>query len=180
MAGQRNYGGVYANMDFDAIYGSKAFHEYPKHISTGGKGQYTVVHSAAEEHELLNRIQKDQDDAPAYVAPYVTDPEKEILISRARELGVAFNSKWSKMKLKQTVEAAEQDVDNLPAEQVNKVKVTAMVIDNNEKLEAPQTDEEFKDKLIAEAKSFGYPANRLWGIPRLQTSISEAKAKLKE
>lgn len=175
---QKPYGGVYENMDFEQIYGPKEFKEYPKFIPTGPHGQGTVVQTADEERDLRARMQKDEDDAPAYVAPLVADPEKEILISRCRELGAAFNPKWSKAKLKATVETAEADVDNLPAELPlqKKSKAQTHLSDEPELAEIdPETD--VHATLLAEAKSIGIKAvgMHLWGIPRLKLAIAEAK-----
>lgn len=175
---KQNTGGVYANMDFPPY----TYVEYPKHISIGPHGQHTTVFNKQEEQELLSKMQKDQDDAPAYIEPLVVDPAKEILISRARELGVAFNAKWSKAKLEQVVKAAEDDVDNLPPEMPaeKKSRIAAPVVEDDAAESVEITPEEYKDSLISQAKSFDIPANKLWGIPRLKASIAEAKAKLKD
>lgn len=159
------YGGVYANMDFDKIYGPKSYQEYPKHIPVGSNGEYLVAHTPKEEEEILGTLQEMDDNAPAKVEHYVADPEKEILISRAREIGVAFNRKWSKAKLKQVVEEAEAEIDALPVERAAEEEDTG------------ETPEEMKDRLIQEAKSLGIPANKLWGIPRLKSTIAEHKNK---
>lgn len=152
---KQNYGGVYANMEFPPY----VWTEYPKHVPIGG-GRYEVANNADDEAKILQRLQKDEDNAPAYIEPLVTDPAKEILISRARELGVPFNAKWSKTKLEQVVKEAEDTIDSLPAES-----------NKSEDTELPS--EELKEKLLAEAKALGIPANRLWGIPRLRASIAE-------
>lgn len=168
----KNNGGVYANMDFPPY----AYQEYPKHIKTGPHGQYAIVNSAAEEAQILNKLQVDEDNAPAELVQLVSDPEKEILISRAKELGVPFNAKWSKSKLQMVVNEAEEAVDVLPPEDPEakeKEKNVPQPVEG-------ETPEEYKDHLIQEAKFLGIPANKLWGLPRLKASISEAKAKLKD
>ncbi len=173
----RNLGGVYANMEFKPYQ----YQEYPKHIRTGDHGQYTVVYDATEERALLNSMKQIQDNEPAYVAPLVADPEKEILISRCRELGVAFNSKWSKQKLLGVVRDAEAAVDDLPPEEAPTKKAKVEEPEEIDDTEQEIVDQDaLKDKLIAQAKELGIPnVNRLWGIPRLQLHISEAQAKLK-
>lgn len=149
---KQNLGGVYANMDFPPY----EYREYPKHIRTGPYGRYEVANNAAEEEKILAKLKQDNDDAPAIMAPLIADPEKEILISRARELGIAFNSQWSKAKLTLVVQAAEKEIDNLPPEE--------------------ELDE--KAKLYAEAKSLGLKAQgmHLWKIERLKAAIAEVKA----
>lgn len=165
---KQNYGGVYANMDFKPY----AYTEYPKHIPTGPHGKFETANDAMEEKAILAKLQKDEDDAPAIAMPFVSDHAKDILISRATELGVAFNPKWSKMKLEQTVKQAEEDTDNLPADVVGTRKVKPII-----DMTATEIDSEpeiSKDDLIAQAKALGIPANKLWGIPRLKSSIAEA------
>lgn len=170
---KQNFGGVYANMDFPAWQ----FVEYPKHIITGLHGKFETAYSAADEERIRARLQKDQDDAPAEHVPYVADPAKEILISRARELGVAFNSKWSKAKLEQTVKAAEDAVDDLPAEEVavrpKRPMPTPPIIENDEEATADVQ----KARLYDRAKELGLNAQgmHLWGIPRLKAAIAEAQ-----
>lgn len=153
---KQNFGGVYANMDFPPY----VWVEYPKHLIVGPHGKYEIVNSKEEEAKLRERIQSDEDAAPAEYVPYVPDPEKEILLSRARELGLPFNSKWSKTKLLSIVEEAEAETDNLPAE-VDQITSPDM----------------YKEKLIAEARSLGIQATKLWGIPRLESHIASAKSK---
>lgn len=175
MAQQRNYGGVYANMDF----GPRVWVEYPKHICTGPNGQYEVANNLEEEQVIVARIRKEGGEVPVHVAPHIQDPEKEILMSRARELEVPFNPKWSKAKLKQIVQQAELDIDNLPPEESTKTRVEEQPKEEEiveEESETGISQDELKDQLIAEAKELGIPANRLWGIPRLKSSIAEAKA----
>lgn len=161
--GKQNLGGVYANMDF-APY---VYQEYPKYIPTGPHGQHVIAKDADHEEKILAKVQQDQDDAPPEPVQYVSDPEKEILISRARELNVPFNSKWSKLKLQHIVNEAELEVDSLPAE---------YPLDKNEN----ENSREYKEKLISDAKALDIPATHLWGIPRLKAHIAEAQARLKE
>ncbi len=175
---KRSYAGVYANMEFPPYQ----FVEFPKHIITGPHGQYAVALNKAEEDAILNKLQKTADETPGDYAPHITDPAKEILMSRARELGVAFNSKWSKAKLQTVVDAAELEIDNLPADEGAKrpAKPAAKIIDpDDEPADTNTHDEsskEYKDALIAQAKSLGIQANHLWGVPRLKTVIAEAEA----
>lgn len=161
---QHNYGGVYANLDYVKLYGNKTYKEYPKHIPTGPHGKFEEARDEIEESKILAKLQKDDDDAPAEVVNYVADPEKEILISRAAELGVAINRKWSKAKIAQTIQDAEDSIDLLPVEAAPA---------------EPEQTEELKTELIAEAKALGIPATKLWGIPRLRATISEVKSKKK-
>jgi hypothetical protein len=178
---KQNYGGVYANMDFPPY----EFREFPKSVPTGPYGKHEIAYSKTEEMAILAKLQKDEDEAPAVVAPYVADPVKEILISRARELQIPFNSQWSKAKLTKIVEEAEADVDNLPAEVPESKRNSQSAAspedpDDEDEGELDVVNEdELKDKLIAQAKSLGIQDNRLWGIPRLKMSITEAQAKLK-
>lgn len=176
---KQNFGGVYANMDFPPY----VWQEYPKYIATGVNGQHTIVYSAVEESALKNKMQKAQDDMPAEPVHYVADPEKEILISRAAELEVPINRKWSKAKLEQVVKEAEEAIDDLPAEEAPVKNMKLAVIeeynDDQEIVEDSESPEEYKDRLINEAKALNIPANKLWGIPRLTASIAEAKAKMK-
>lgn len=148
---KQNLGGVYANMDFPPY----VWQEYPKHIKTGQYGQFEIAANAQDEERILSKLQLEDDNAPAIAAPLVADPEKEILISRAVELGIAFNPKWSKAKLTTVIDIAEKEVDNLPPEE--------------------EVDE--KAKLYAEAKSLGLKAQgmHLWKAERLKAAISEAK-----
>lgn len=160
----RPYEGVYANIDFEKRYGPKVYREYPKHVPTGKTGQYTVAKDAQEEQAILAKLQITDDEQPAEYHPYVADPKKEILISRARELQVPFNPKWSVEKLASIVKEAEAAVDKLPVESLEQIEE-----------DTGETPEEVKDRLIKEAKALGIPANRLWGIPRLKKQIAEAK-----
>lgn len=159
---KQNLGGIYQNMEFTPW----VFKEYPKHVPTGPYGQFAVANNAEEEHRILKRVQQDQDDAPALTMPHVRDPEKDILISRAQELQVPFNPKWSKGKLQQLVDEAEEQVDMLPVDEsrLHPADFADTVAE--------------KDRLIAEAKALGIPANRIWGIPRLQDVIKRARRKL--
>lgn len=178
---KQNFGGVYANMEFPPY----TYQPYPRHIHTGPHGQYEVANSEEEETQIRARLQKDHDDAPAAPVPYVADPAKEILISRARELGVPFNALWSKAKLQKTVDEAEAAVDDLPPEELPKVKKMVEAAPEDEDVEDSEEDqfnspEDYKDHLIAEANSLGIKANKLWGIPRLKSSIAEANANKKK
>lgn len=149
---KQNLGGVYANMDFPPY----EYREYPKHIRTGPYGKYEVALNQEDELKILTRLKQDDDNAPAIApAALIADPEKEILISRVRELGVAFNPQWSKAKLSKVVDEAEKEVDNLPPEE--------------------ELDE--KAKLYKEAKALGLKAQgmHLWKSERLKAAIAEAK-----
>jgi hypothetical protein len=157
---KQNLGGVYANMDFPPY----VWTEYPKHIKTGNGSEFSIANNAEEEAKILAKLQKNEDDAPPETYNYVADPEKEILISRAAELGVPINRKWSKSKIQTVVQGAEDNVDALPAE-----------LPEVEEVIPEENSEQYKDKLIAEAKDLGIPANKLWGIPRLKSSIAEIK-----
>lgn len=170
---KQNLGGVYANMDFPAY----EWKEFPKAVTTGPHGQYVVVQSAIEESEVRSKLQKDQDDAPAIHIPYVADPEKEILISRARELGVAFNPKWSKAKLQVTVNEAEREVDSLPAELPKKKSAPVITTIEPEIELHNESPEDTKARLVAEVKALGINPTgiHLWGIPRLKAAIAEAQ-----
>lgn len=164
----QNLGGVYANMDFPPY----TYIEYPKHIIVGPHGQTKIVQNAEEEKVLKAAMQKEHDDAPPAPLFYAADPEKDILISRANELGVPINTKWSKAKLEQVVKAAEDEIDNLPAEGQEFDYTSPAVISVEE-----STDD--KEELIAEAKSLGIDGKNfhLWGVPRLKAAIAEVKSK---
>lgn len=168
----QNLGGVYANMDFPPY----VWTEFPKHIKTGPYGQYEVAKTATEEKEILTKLQKEHDNTPAEVIHYASDPAKEILISRARELEVPINIKWSKTKLQAVVDEAEKAIDDLPAEGATLPKVMVL-----EEIETPATVEELENEkttLYNEAKALGLKTTgmHLWGIPRLKAAIIEAKA----
>lgn len=170
---KQNYGGVYANMDFHPY----VYTEYPKHVSTGN-GRYEVVNNEAEELKILDKLQIVNDAAPAEAIRHVADPEKDILIARAYELGVAINRKWSKQKLEQVVKTAEDDVDSLPADETTIKPVSQVVVSQFEiPEETPPVDE--KAELLAEAKALGITPQgvHLWGIPRLKAAIAEVKAR---
>lgn len=178
MAARKPYGGVYEGMDFEAIYGPKEWKEFPKAVVTGPHGKSVVVQNAIEEKALRAQIQKDEDDAPAEQPVFAADPEKEILISRARELGVAFNPKWSKAKLKATVETAEADVDSLPAE--TKTHTPSKSLEEIAANLPPlhnESIEDQKERLLDQAKAMGVKGNamHMWGIPRLKAAIAEHK-----
>lgn len=174
---RQNLGGVYANMDFPPY----EFKEFPKAVPVGPHGQTTIVSTKEEENILLKKIQKDHDDAPAEVIPSVPDPEKEILISRARELGAAFNSKWSKAKLKATIDAAEMEIDNLPPEGEEENEepddgVQELSLNSLRPMDKSYNDQEaLKESLLEEAKALGLKGTgmHLWGIPRLKAAIAE-------
>lgn len=143
---QRNLGGVYANMEFKTY----EYQEYPKHIRTGPHGEYKVVNNSHEEEELKAKLEADQNDAPAEQIEVVSDPERDILIARAKDLGVPINKKWSIAKLKLTISDAESEIDDLPAE-----------------------EEDSKEELLVKAKSMGINARPQWSITRLKNAIAE-------
>lgn len=149
---KQNLGGVYALMDFPPY----SYQEFPKHIKVDRHGNYEIAQNAEEESKILEKI-LDSMPAETEVEVLASDPQREFLIARAKELNVAINRKWSIAKLTAAISEVENSVDNLPAE-------------------TPAT--ELKDELIAKAKELGIPANKLWGIPRLKASIEEAEAKL--
>jgi len=171
---KQNYGGVYANMDFPPY----TYVPYPRHIATGPRGEYEVAYSEEEERKIKARLQREHDNMPEEVEAFATDPEKEILISRARELNVPINKKWSKEKLKSVVSAAEADIDNLPPEDedddhIGVVSLTAPTNNNDDNAE---TDD--KEALLGQARDLGIKAQgmHLWGVPRLKATIAEFKA----
>lgn len=167
---KHNFGGVYANMDFPPY----EFQPYPKHVKTGPSGEYEIAFDEAEERKIKARLQEQYENAPAETELFVVDPEKEILISRARELGVPINRKWSKEKLTKVVREAEAAIDDLPPEdeEDNFIKTSAPRMPQEVNVE-PETTEIDKDALIEEAKLLGLPATKLWGVPRLQAAIAE-------
>lgn len=170
---KHNYGGVYANMDFPPY----EYVPYPRHVKTGpASDQYEVAYNEEDEAKIKARLKKAHDDAPAETEAFLIDPEKEILISRARELNVPINRKWSKQKLEQVLKLAEQEIDDLPPEDDSSSDQTNLFPNAKENVSAQDYDEEDKDELIAQAKALGYQATRLWGIPRLKASIAEGKA----
>lgn len=185
---KQNLGGVYANMDFPPY----VWQEYPKHISTGPYGKFETVHSKQEEMAILARLDSEFDNAPAEAVKYVPDPEKDILIARARELGVAINPKWSKAKLSVVVSEAEEAVDNLPAElpqarerPSNKLTLgnvappQSMLPAEDPKDAQYDSPDDLKNALYLEAKDLGINGTgmHLWGIPRLKQAIAEHKKK---
>jgi hypothetical protein len=163
---KQNFGGVYANMEFKPY----EWQEYPKHITTGPHGKYEIVNNLEEEEKVLAVLQKQYDETPGVFVPFVADHAKEVLISRARELGVPFNSLWSKTKMEKVIAEAEAAVDDLPPEETEPKKPATV----------DKTTKEFKDKLLAEAKSLGIPAVHVWGVPRLENAIAEARAQKEE
>lgn len=172
---KQNYGGVYANMDFPPY----EYIPYPRHVITGPNGMFEVANSEEEEKKIKDRLRKQRDEAPEEVEAYIVDPEKEILISRARELGVPINRKWSKQKLEQVVGSAEAETDNLPPEEPELLEIdNSELVSDSKELEALVAkigdSEEDKEVLLEKAKELGLAANRLWGIPRLKAAISEA------
>ena len=175
----QNLGGVYANMDFPPY----TYIEYPKHITVGPHGKIEVANNIDEEKAIRSRLQKASDDAPAEIHNYVADPEKEILISRARELGVPFNAKWSKAKLQSVVDAAELEIDNLPPEdsEAKKAAQEAAIEQqfDDEDPDPVESAEEEKTRLYEKAKSLGINEKNmhLWGASRLKSAIAEAHSK---
>jgi hypothetical protein len=173
---KQNYGGVYANMEFPPY----EFREFPKHISTGhkdraGKSIFEIANTAEEELAIKKRIQTFLDNAPAEASFSEQDPEREQLAQRAKELNVPINRKWSIKKLQAVIASAEDSVDDLPPEE--NLAPDEIVSDEPVVEIATASDhlENEKDKLIAEAKSLGIAANKLWGIPRLRSEIAAAK-----
>lgn len=169
---KQNYGGVYALMDFPPY----VFREFPKLIHTGAHGQYEIVQNKKEEDEVLGRLKAAADALPPEntVSLATFDPIRETLISRARELEVPINRKWSLAKIRAAIQEAEEAIDNLPAEDNLPPEDEQTAIDEAH----AETDEDDKDSLIDKAKSLGIPASKLWGIPRLKKYIAEAEAKL--
>lgn len=183
MAKAKPYGGVYENYDFEKVYGPREWVEYPKAIPTGTgpfDKSFKIANNAVEEAEIRAALKQEfEDNLPAEVHAHVADPEKEILISRARELGLAFNDKWSKSKLSGIISNAEADVDNLPAELPAPKAEPKMP---TSLLGLPAHDEENEDvhtKLLDEAKRLGIKERNmhLWGVARLKAAIAEEKVK---
>jgi hypothetical protein len=172
---RKPYGGVYENMDFANIYGPYSFQEYPKHVPIGPDGKYAIANSREEEDAIVARLNL-LDNLPPEPAPLVSDPEKEILISRARELGVPINTKWSKQKIKATIATIEEDVDELPVEEANVGEQEVYQSPQHAAVVSASTE---KSALLAEARSVGvYDSHmHVWGVPRLKAAIAEAKAK---
>lgn len=167
------YGGVYANIDYDKLYGPKKYHRYPMHIPVNSEGRYLIANNEEEEKAIRDKLQEQFDNSPAEQLPYFSDPEKDILISRARELNVPFNSKWSKAKLRAVVEQAEQDIDALPPEIIT--PKGKQEIFTAAPLPAAEDLEEDIEALRSEAKALGGKAVHLWGVPRLKQFIEENK-----
>lgn len=176
---KHNYGGVYANMDFPPY----EYVPYPRHIPTTD-GKYEVANSEAEEAAIKAKLKKDHDNLPALDPYFTSDPEKEILFARAKELGVPFNPKWSKAKLKNVIDTAEMEIDNLPPDSgfgdkapafFTRDLMTPTLTDTFDKLvETPNIPDD-REALVAKAKSMGInPVGiHLWGIPRLKATIAE-------
>jgi hypothetical protein len=166
---KRDYAGVYANMEFPPYQ----YQPYPRHVTTGPHGQYEIANNEDEERRIKSKFNSTHTEsafssADETVAP-VVDHEREILISRALDLGVPINRKWSKDKLKRIVSEAEAAVDDLPADEVQSDEDKSQPDLFEESLES-----EDKDELIEQAKELGIPATRVWGVPRLKASIKEA------
>ena len=189
---KQNYGGVYANMEFPPY----EYREYPKHIMTGVEDKYEVVYTKDEEEKVMRRLQRAFDALPTENAAFIVkDPEKDLLIARAHELGVPINRKWSKAKLQSVLADAENEIDSLPPEGaaeealarpitlVEKVdeptEVKAEEAPKSAPAPAKSDNDLIKAALIAEAKSLGLnpPGLMLFGIPRLRAMIAEHKAK---
>lgn len=169
---KRDYAGVYANMEFPPYQ----YQPYPRHINTGPHGQYEIANNEDEERRIKSKFNSAHTEsafpnADEAVAP-VVDHEREILISRALDLGVPINRKWSKDKLKRIVAEAEAAVDDLPADEVQggEDKSQSDLFEDSKDSE----EHEDKDELIEQAKELGIPATRVWGVPRLKASIKEA------
>ena len=172
---KQNYGGVYANMDFPTY----EYRAYPRHIVTGPNGLYEVANSAEEEMKIKARLRKTYDEMPSEPMLLTADPEKEILISRARELNVPINRKWSKQKLENVLKEAEAAIDDLPPEdELTQLDDLPATEDFAEEVTAEDLDEEDKDALLAKAKSLGIKVQgmHLWGVPRIKATIAEFKA----
>jgi hypothetical protein len=174
----RTFGGVFENYDFEKVYGPKTWVEYPKAIPTGitpHDKSFRIAQNAEEEAAIRATLQQAHDSAPAEAQPMVADPAKEILISRARELQIPINEKWSKAKLQGLVEAAEADVDNLPAE-VPEPKAVYTPPEPED-----SDNEDLHATLLAQAKAIGIKERNmhLWGVVRLKAAIAEEKAKNK-
>lgn len=180
-----NFGGVYANMDFEPYQ----YREFPKHIPTGTHGEYAVALNPREEANIRARVQEEADAEAAQEQGHTAmDPQKEILFGRAKELGIPFNRKWSISKLQELIITAEAAIDELPAEEnlpvvqvvkepANKLINFATTIDPGVKttVSTPEESEEDKDLLIEEARDLGLPATRVWGVAKLKAEIAKAK-----
>jgi hypothetical protein len=158
---KQNLGGVYANMEFPPY----EFREYPKHIKTGNRNNFEVANNVKEEEEIRSRLQLEKEVRIQAQEAEPTDPIRESLIKTLNKMNVPFNNKWSNTKLQMTIANAELETDNLPA-------IENVATENNE---LEETEEEDKDALIAQAKSLGINASRVWGIPRLKKEIAEAQ-----
>jgi hypothetical protein len=172
----KNTGGVYANMEFPPY----EFREYPKLIPTGPHGAYQIVSSQREENELLDSLGVAREKALAAKAHGPVDPQKEILIARASELGVPINKQWSMLKLQAVISAAEAAVDELPpeGEEIEERIHNKLIAAADEKVEEISNFEDDKTELVARAKELGISsASRIWGVPRLKSAIAEAEAK---
>jgi hypothetical protein len=174
------YAGVYENYDWEKVYGPKQWVEYPKAIPTGPHGQFKVVQNAEEEKVIRAALQEIHDNTPPYQEPHVADNEKDVLISRARELKIPINTQWSKKKLLQVIADKEAEVDDLPPEDlVDPKPLIAPIL-----AQADETENENEDlhtTLLNQAKHMGIHERNmhLWGVPRLKAAIAEEKAKQK-
>lgn len=185
MAKHKPYGGVYENYDFEKVYGPKEWAEYPKAVPTGTTQfdkSYKVANNAEEEAAIRASMkQQFEDNLPAETHAYVADPEKEILISRARELEVPFNAKWSKAKLQVLITTAESEVDNLAAElPLTKEQIKEAATSLLGAQHVPEEEnEDVHATLLEEAKRLGIKERNmhLFGVPRLKAMIAEHKAK---
>lgn len=184
---QKPYGGVYENYDFEKVYGPREWVEYPKAIPTGTTQfdkSFKIANNKAEEDDIRAKFnQQIEDSLPAEQHAYVADPEKEILISRARELKIPLNEKWSKSKLQGLISQAEADVDALPVEiepSKEQIKDAKLSLLGHSHISQDEENEDVHSKLLNEAKSLGIKERNmhLWGVPRLKAAIAEEKAKV--
>jgi hypothetical protein len=174
---QPRYEGVYANMDFP-VY---EYREYPKHVKIEPHG-FKVVNSKEEEDQLLQtlgrRNEKMKQDIEG-MGGETRDPERDFLLRRARELNIPVNKLWSTFKFRGLVQKAEDELDKLPAEQIDDNlpatgEGTAEIsVDLSKISEKEQTD--LKKSLLEKAHVLGIPATDSWSITRLQNYISEAE-----
>lgn len=165
---KQNLGGVYANMDFPPY----TYQEYPKHIRTGPYGKYEIANTAKDEEEIRTRLQLQHEVAVQAAEAPPPDPIRDSLIARALRGGIPINQKWSNQKIEAVIQEASLAMDDLPPEDTARIAPD----ENEEGGGIIASEEETKDELIAHAKSLGILANKLWGIPRLRTSIAEAEA----
>lgn len=171
---KQNYGGVYANMDFPTY----EYHPYPRHVIIGAGGLYEVALNEEEERKIKARLKKEREETPAEIEAFIVDPDKEILISRARELNVPINRKWSKAKLESVVKQAEEAIDNLPPESDDDSLAPEDTHPDLFHVPFDSGKEDDKDALLAKAKDLGIKTQgmHLWGVPRLKATIAEFEA----